>query len=260
MALLTMTIFSTALAAATSVMAWRVRRREARRSEARIAALASGIHGPDAAAGLETATAIAAFPSEHSMDLVPDGPAALSLSRNRLLASLSAAAVVVAGLLILAATKPRGEQALPGRGGAVAELNSATRPPAQSAAQAAPLELIALSHERGKDTLVVSGAVRNPSNGTTCEMPAVVVLTFDEHGIFLGSSESDAGGESLPPGARATFSVSVPAGATMAARYKVSFRNAGRIVPHVDKRVPVAAGAARIPGAPTGPKERPVRS
>ena len=62
--------------------------------------------------------------------------------------------------------------------------------------------MIALSHERAKDTLIVRGAIRNPSNGTACEMPAVVVLTFDERGIFLGSSESDASGESLPPGAR----------------------------------------------------------
>jgi hypothetical protein len=168
---------------------------------------------------------------------------------------------VVAGLLILVATKPRGEQALHGHGGAVTALNTAARPSAQSSAQAAaPLELIALSHERGKDVLVVRGAIRNPSNGTTCEMPAVVVLTFDERGIFLGSSESDASGESLPPGARATFSVSVPAGATLPARYKVSFRNAGRIVSHVDKRLPVAAGTGPGQVAPAGRQERPVRS
>ena len=47
MALLTMTILSTALAATTSVMAWRLARREARRSDARVAALASAIHGPE---------------------------------------------------------------------------------------------------------------------------------------------------------------------------------------------------------------------
>jgi hypothetical protein len=81
-------------------------------------------------------------------------------------------------------------------------------------------------------------------------MPAVVVLTFDEHGIFLGSNESEAGGETLPPGARASFSVNISLAARPAARYKVSFRNGGRVVPHVDKRDSVAGATARAVGAP----------
>jgi hypothetical protein len=112
--------------------------------------------------------------------------------------------------------------------------------------------LIALSHERAKDTLLVRGAIRNPSNGTACDMPVVVVLTFDKRGFFLGSSESDASGESLLPGAGATCSVSIPAKTTPPARYRVSLRSAGGVVPHVDRRVPEAA-PGRLDGAPTPP-------
>jgi hypothetical protein len=250
MALLTMTIFSTALAAVTSIVAWRVIRRETRRSDARVAALATAIHRPEAAFSSETVAGIASFPSEHLTDVALATPAP-SLNSHRLLATLSAGALVVAGLLIVAAQ--RGGYVHHNHTAAVADMNAArqpSKPSSAAAAAAAPLELIALSHERGKDTLVVRGAIRNPSNGTTCEIPAVVVLTFDEHGIFLGSNESDGSGETLPPGARATFSVTVPAGTTPPARYKVSFRSGGRVLPHVDKRVPADAATAGTHSAP----------
>jgi hypothetical protein len=242
MILLTMTILATALAATTSVMAWRLARREARRSDARVAALASAIYGPEGPVSAETSAAIASFPSEYSAGLAAGGPPA-SLSGHRFfLASASAAALVVTGLLIFAATRPRGGTAHQGGGPGLSETSAATATPTRPSAQtAAPLELIALSHERAKDTLIVRGALRNPPNGIACDMPVVVVLTFDERGIFLGSSESDESGESLRPGARATFTVSIPARTTSPARYKVSFRSAGRVVPHVDKRASDAA-------------------
>lgn len=250
MALLTMTIFSTALAATTSVMAWRLARREAWRSEARVAALASAIYGPVDAVSLETSTAMASFPSE----VAAVHAAAIPVTRvtgRRFLAMASASGLVVAGLLLMAVTKQGG--------GAFSEASAATPIATRSStrpAVAAPLELIALSHERAKDALIVRGAIRNPSNGTACDMPVVVVLAFDKRGIFLGSSESDASSESLPPGAGATFGVSVPAKTASPARYKVSFRSPGGVVPHVDRRVPDAA-TGRIDSAPAPPRHAP---
>jgi hypothetical protein len=149
----------------------------------------------------------------------------------------TAIAVVVAGLLIFAAAR-RG-QAVQENGAVASSAATPSRQPSARTTAAEPLELIALGHERGKGVLVVRGEIRNPSNGALCCMPAVVVLTFDEHGIFLGSSESDGGSEKLPPGGRAAFSVSIPA-RTTPARYKISFRSEGQIVPHVDRRMPKA--------------------
>jgi hypothetical protein len=246
-----MTIFATALAATTSVMAWRLARREARRSEARVAALASAIYGPDGPVSAETAMAIASFPSEYP---AVSATSAARLTGYRAVAMASAAALVVA-LLIVAAARGGGA---PVAGAEVSETSAnpapSTRSSAQTAAEA-PLELIALSHERAKDALIVRGAIRNPPNGTTCEMPAVVVLAFDDRGVFLGSSQVEASGESLAPGAQATFSVKVAAKTTPPARYKVSFRRMGALVPHVDRRVPDAA-AGRIDAAPPRPAAR----
>lgn len=251
MALLTMTILSTALAAATSVMAWRLARREARRSQARVAALAAAIHEPEGPVSAVTFPAIDSFPSEYQAADGVDRPAS-SLTGRRSFAMLVAATVVVAGLVLVASTRRAGN-APPNGGIPVPAASSAaalsTRQAPAAAAVTAPLELIALNHERVKDTLIVRGAIRNPSNGAACDVPAVVVLTFDERGIFLASSESDGGGEKLQPGSDVTFSVSVPAKTTPAVRYKVSLRSAGRVVPHVDRRDTAAGpgGTAKAP-------------
>jgi hypothetical protein len=238
MALLTMTILSTALAAAASVTAWRLVRLETRRSDARVAALAAAIYGPAGPASAETSTAIATFPSEYPAVAAEDRRASILTGRRSLAMASAAIAVVVAGLLILAASRP-GHALEENRAAVSSAAATASSQPSAGTTAAAPLELIALGHERGKDVLVVRGEIRNPSNGVPCDMPAVVVLTFDEHGIFLGSTESDASGEQLPPGGRAAFSVSIPA-RTTPARYKISFRSEGQIVPHVDRRVPEA--------------------
>jgi hypothetical protein len=245
-----MTIFSMALAATTSVMAWRLVRQEARRSEARVAALASAIYGLEGAVSAETAAAVAGFPSEYPAADAAATPASRLTGRGSLAIVLASVGVVaVAGLLTLAATGR--DHGVPDSGAAstnASPTNALSARPTDPTVTAAPLELIALSHERLKDSLIVRGAIRNPANGTACETPAVVVLTFDEHGIFLGSSESDATGENLPPGGRANFTVNVPATTATPARYKVSFRSAGRIVPHVDRRGPgVDAGASDRP-------------
>jgi hypothetical protein len=257
MALLAMTILSTALAAATSVTAWRLARRETRRSDARVAVLAAGIHGPDGPVKVATSAAIESFPSEYSAAGGADRPAPPSVGRRKWL-MLSAAVGVVAGLVMTAATR-RAATAPRTGSTAVSATAGSTRPsPQTTPAAAAPLELIALSHERGKDTLIVRGAIRNPANGTARDVPAVVVLTFDEHGIFLGSSESDVSADTLTPGARVSFSVRVPVTTSAAARYKVSFRSAGRIVPHVDRREPDANGSPD--GSPAPRQTTPVQS
>jgi hypothetical protein len=242
-------------------MAWRLARRETRRSEARVAALAAAIHGPEGALGAVTAAAIETFPSEHAAAAVAPGPTP-GVTGRRSFAMLLATAVVAAGLVLVAAVRRAGNEpqhrVIPVPAVSSAAVLSA-RPAQTGTAAAPPLELIALSHERVKDTLIVRGAIRNPSKGLACDVPAVVVLTFDERGIFLASNESEAGGERLPPGSRVTFSVSVPATTTPAARYKVSFRSAGRVVPHVDRR-DRPAGAGGTDGVATPPRPAGARS
>ncbi len=259
MVLLTMTIFSTALAATTSVMAWQLSRREARRSEARVATLAAAIHGPRGAVNDDVSDAIAGFPSEHAA-VVTTERVGWKQSGHRMMTIASLGTLVVAGVLMLAVTKPRDSDTFQDGGAAATWNASAGRSiPPTTASAATPLELMALSHERGTEGLIVRGAIRNPSNGTVCDVPAVVVLTFDARGVFLGSSESAANGETLPPGARASFSVTIPGAAATPARYTVSFRSAGRVVPHVDRRAP-DADSDRPAGATKARPPRQVQS
>jgi len=108
---------------------------------------------------------------------------------------------------------------------------------ATAPAAAAPLELVALGHDRDGDRLTVRGVVRNPSSGQLQERLAVVVFTFQADGGFLTSARAIIEPVALKPGGESTFVVAVP-GAAGVGRYRVSFRSDDRVVPHVDKREP----------------------
>lgn len=99
----------------------------------------------------------------------------------------------------------------------------------------APLELMALGHERGDARLVIHGVVRNPDRGPSLTQLTAVVILFNQQGGFLTSSRALVESIVLPPGSEAPFVV-VVASVGDIGRYRLSFRTADRVVPHVDRR------------------------
>ena len=113
----------------------------------------------------------------------------------------------------------------------------------RSAAQAAtvparsdaPLELVALRHERRGEVMVISGLVRNPHGGRTIQSLSAVAFTFDKQGTFLASGRALLDFPLLQPGDESPFTVTVPNSPAIG-RYRVTFRTESGIVPHVDRR------------------------
>jgi hypothetical protein len=114
---------------------------------------------------------------------------------------------------------------------------------ASAASASAPLELVALRHQRQGDTLIVSGLVRNPHAGRPIKGLAAVAFTFDRQGAFLTSGRATLDFPQLGAGDESPFSVSVPQSAGVG-RYRVSFRTEDGVVPHIDRREPVTATSA----------------
>jgi hypothetical protein len=105
---------------------------------------------------------------------------------------------------------------------------------ATPAAQVAPLELVALGHERDGKQLTVRGVVRNPSGRSDVDGLTAVVFLFDRDGNFVTSGRAGVVA-AVAPGGESTFAVTVPEAGDVS-RYRVSFRAGDRVVPHVDRR------------------------
>jgi hypothetical protein len=116
-------------------------------------------------------------------------------------------------------------------------------PPAAQASANAPLELLALEHDRDGDRFIVRGIVRNPT-GAPIDGLAAVVSVFGRDGGLITRGHAEMPVSTLEPGAETPFVVTV-SGADDVDRYHVSFRTAAGIVPHLDRR---ARGVmARLP-------------
>jgi len=100
-----------------------------------------------------------------------------------------------------------------------------------------PLELVALTHQRQGDALVVSGLVRNPVAGRPLAGLTAVAFTFNKQGTFLTSGRAVVDYPRLGAGEESPFSVTLPQ-TTGVSRYRVSFRTDAGVVSHVDRREP----------------------
>ena len=120
---------------------------------------------------------------------------------------------------------------------------------AAAPSQTAPLELISLRHERRSGRLAVTGLVRNPVAGPPLGALTAVVFLFDQQGAFITSARADIDFLKLGPGDESPFVINVDAPSSVA-RYRVSFRNEAGLVPHVDRRgqEPIAVQAAERVG------------
>jgi hypothetical protein len=231
MMLLLVTVISIVLAAVMGIVAWQIGGEERQRSQARIAALAAEIHGTDALPLRVVANELEFRPAAASpaggMFAVAERPEV----GRRWPAVMGAGVFVVATAIALVIVLS---------GGSRGTTHAANQAPANASTAPAPLELIALGHERDADRLIVRGVVRNPSSGAALDGVTAVVFLFNRDGGFLTSSRVMIDPSALRAGGESIFVVTIP-GAADVARYRVSFRTDDRIVPHTDRRAPAQA-------------------
>lgn len=99
----------------------------------------------------------------------------------------------------------------------------------------ASLQLLSLRHERTGDRLSIVGLIRNPAAGAPVDKLTAVVSLFDRDGTLVRSAVAPVDFLHLRPGDETPFVLTVNAPASVA-RYRVSFRTADGVVPHVDRR------------------------
>ena len=116
-------------------------------------------------------------------------------------------------------------------------------PPAAQASANAPLELLALEHDRDGDRFIVRGIVRNPTE-VAIDGLAAVVSVFGRDGGLITSGRAAVPVSTLEPGAETPFVVTV-SWADDVDRYHLSFHTAAGIVPHLDRRA--RSVMARLP-------------
>jgi hypothetical protein len=206
-ALVVVSVLSTTAAVTSSAIAWRLAREDRRRSEARIAALTADIHGMPEGSTLF----VAADQAGH---------------RSRPLFAMGVGALVV-GAVVWAVVARQGPRQEPSTTTDARLATTGYRRPT--------LELVALGHERDGDRLTVRGVVRNPAGGVAVNGLTAVVLVFNRNGDFMTTGRTALNTAVLGPGAEAGFLVTV-AGAADVGRYRVSFRQDGHTIPHVDTR------------------------
>jgi hypothetical protein len=234
--LLVVTGVSVLVAAVSLTVAWQVTQADRRRRTARIAALAAaaGVSDTPAPTPIDPPAVAAADPIE----ALPAGGVALG---DRFLAAdttgsggggrqfwLMAGATFAAVLVITA--------------GVVSLVG--TRRAAAGDVVSVPLELVALAHNRADGVLTVSGLVRNPAAGTPVDRLEAEVRVFDPAGILIASRTAMVDSLALVPGQESPFAVTLGEART-AARYRVSFRTAGTMRPHVDQRTNLPASVDR---------------
>lgn len=244
--LITITLLSLGFALVLLALNWSGRRDERRRSAARVQALVeaaaeAGIQvatapmkDPAADTSLQVARSAGAEPvavSQHELFQTTAEPPP-SFRRLGLPISLGVAIVgtILSGLAVWSHDRP----ARPASGpAAVAAVDPSV-----------PLELIALRHLRTVDGLSITGLVRNPSGGHRISDVNVLVFLFDRNGALLTSVRAPLDFRTLAPGDESPFVVSLDKIGTIG-RYRVGFRAADKVVPHVDRRQsPVVAVAS----------------
>lgn len=129
-------------------------------------------------------------------------------------------------------------------GGGAGDANAPAPADAGTATVAggAPLELLALQHERAESTLTISGVIRNPGGSQDRRGVAAVVFLFDRDGTFVTSGRAEIDYQTLAGGDESPFIVTIP-NAGSVGRYRVSFRTESAVIPHVDRRQPATTGA-----------------
>ena len=227
--LIGVTLLSLAMAAALSVIVWRMLRDERARSEARVAALASMAAAPSASPARDLPLRQAPA-SVGAMFVEPVQPSPWG---NRLGVMAGIALVLTSAVLF----------ALAASGTKTSARGASTAPTANASVPAPGLELLSLRDARQADSLTITGLVHNPRGGRPLSRVTVTAYTFDDKGSFLASGRALIDVTAFAPGDESPFVVTVPVTGTVA-RYRIGFRGEdGSVISHVDKRhqSPIAA-------------------
>lgn len=281
--LVTVTVLSMSMAAALSVIVWRLLRDERRRSEARIAALANaalsgsrlqerastpvppvppkgGNYRPEVVPPKGGSSASDAIPPKGgSYKEGSGGRAGGSSEPDELLLHPVAAPVTTSALFVEPPrSSPWGNRLAVMAGLALLVASTVffamTASRARGAAPArnaaadrvagqAGLELTSLHDWRKTDSLTITGMVQNPVAGSLLTHVTVMAYAFDDKGTFLASGRAPLDIASLAPGDQSPFAVTVPVTDTVA-RYRIGFRGEdGRVIGHVDRRQPPSVAA-----------------
>jgi hypothetical protein len=227
--LFTIAALSSIVAVIMTTVVWRMRREERRRSDARVAALAAAIEGDDIPLRPAHPQQVAVRANFFS------SPAGSGESAGRRWAGAAALGVFVVAAVAAFAV-------VAGRARTVIQSHS-DRPAGAQGSSTAPLELLALEHDREGDRFIVRGIVRNPTAATIDGVDASVSV-FDRDGRLISSGRAAVAVRALASGTETPFVVAV-SGADDVDRYHLSFRTAAGIVPHLDRRVP--AVMVRLP-------------
>lgn len=246
--LLVITVVSVGVALVMGIAAWGVWKEERARSAARVALLTAAAR--DAAPALSPSVPWPAQVRQPHPVASSTEPAAERILRPAPAARNAGVAAVGASFLGSGAAAPAGSGRQGGLAIAAGVLlallaagyfivggdNAATAAATEAApTAAAPLELVALRHERQGGSLTISGLVRNPNAGRTVEALNAVVFLFDQQGALLASSRAGVDYRQLTPGGESPFVIRVTAPSTVA-RYRVSFRTDAGVVAHIDRR------------------------
>ena len=267
--LIAVTLLSLGMAVAMSIVAWRLRGEERRRSAARVARLAelaAGGERQDAPRAARTRPAPAALDLPlRAPDPRPVAPARTAAPADPLDRPLRrpsadpqappAAEPVPVGGDLFATAEPSSAggprvlalalaatmvvaivAALWWLGGA-----RATDEGRMVAARMAPLELVSLRHTKQNDALTITGLVQNPKDGRDLTHVTAVAFVFDQSGEFIGSGRAELEFTRLAPGAESPFQITI-ANAGNVGRYRIGFRTEdGGVLGHVDRRPSASA-------------------
>jgi len=216
--LIFLTISSLLVALIMTVVAWRAVGAERERSAARVEALAHAIH---------ESTPVEELPLRSTA--IPPPPTAQPYATAHLAANEPHVSPDMFGTVAAAPATGDTPAARTALASATDQAPAARRP------VGAPLELVALSHDRDGNQLTVRGIVRNPAAGMEMDRLTAVVVLFGQDGNVVSTTRTAVASPALIPGGESTFAVTI-ADAQDVARYRVSFRSDERVVAHVDRR------------------------
>ena len=205
-------VVATLAACGFALLAWRQHRDAARRSAARVAALAAAIDGAEPAS--TGAGSLDTFRAERpaatgDLFVAADTP---SPRRWMIAAGIVPAALIVAALLVT-----RGPQ---------------SAPPAPSMHQPKSLELLAMRHDTAGDRLTVTGRVRVHGRDT---VPVTAVVTGrDDAGRIVASAHAALDDAGLDLDGESSFQVAVEGHDVR--RYQVRFETSLGPLTHIDRR------------------------
>jgi hypothetical protein len=253
--LVSVTLLSMTMAAALSVIVWRMLRDERQRTDARVIALTAMAARPS-----KPPAAFDARSPGHDLPMrdlpIRQAPAPVvattalfveperSSPWGRRFAVMAGLGLIVASVILLALTSSgRKAPARQSPAANTAATVSGQTPGRSDPAREAGLELLSLRDSRQPGALTITGLVQNPRGGAPLSRVTVTAYAFDDKGAFLASGRALIDVTALAPGDESPFVVSVPVTETVA-RYRIGFRDQdGRVIAHIDRRQqsPVAA-------------------